>query len=64
KVKKRVWVFFAEGQRSLPHPHLPKKMRTAPLLRTRPLPRRRRRSTTIVSAEALSGRYPRTLLHK
>ncbi|MER9477767.1 hypothetical protein, partial [Mesorhizobium sp. M0520] len=25
KVKKRVWVFFAEGQRSLPHPHYRKR---------------------------------------
>ncbi|MFW8610439.1 hypothetical protein ACOI81_00685, partial [Mesorhizobium ciceri] len=24
-VKKRVWVFFAEGQRSLPHPHYRKR---------------------------------------
>ncbi|MFB9345399.1 hypothetical protein ACFFTN_26270, partial [Aminobacter aganoensis] len=37
KFQKRVWVFFAEGQRSLPHPRL-KKMRTALPLRPRHYP--------------------------
>ncbi|WP_292278045.1 hypothetical protein, partial [Mesorhizobium sp.] len=61
---KRVWVFFAEGQRSLPHPHVPKKMRTAPLFRSRHLPRRRFRSTTIVSTTRQFGRYPDAVLQK
>jgi hypothetical protein len=64
KVNKRVWVLYAEGQRSLPHPQLPKKTRIHASSSRMTLRKSAPGSTGIGSREGFFAPYLPAMLHK